>query len=1105
MTPQGASGKPQGVLVVNPPVPDAGLAKAADAAGAVGLVDPLATTTEGVTGALVRSYQSLPSTVRTVLLTVPDAAAAERYASEGRRVLAVASDPATVPAAHALVARGATGAETVAATKRLASRGRPVFAWGGLDRTSIARAREAGASGFVVDAAFWTLPESPLPEAEKSALASKAGAEAPLDAKLAPFVARRSRTLAGAIRDLLSDAAVAAPSGAAAVAGPFGPAAVVPTGTAVVPTGTTVTPRDAASPPAKPATAAAERPPPQPKAATATAERPPPQPQAATAPVAHSVAIIGMGCMFPGAPDVASFWRFLLAGASAIREVSPSRWDPRHYFDADPKAPDKTYSKIGAFIDEVPFDPLPFKIPPSTARALDGVQQMALLAARAALEDAGHQAIPNGPGKPFDRKRCAVILGNSMGGEVRHATGRRIYVDEFATHFADVVAPEVLAKITGRVKESLPPVTEDTMPGELANVVAGRIANILNLAGPNFTTDAACASSLAALDAASRALASGEVDLVLCGGADRSMDPEGYVKFAKIGALSATGSKPFDRDADGFVQGEGAGIVVLKRLADAVRDGDRVWAVVRGVGSASDGRGKGITAPNPDGQLLAIERAMARAEIPPASVQVIECHGTGTPVGDVVELETLARVYRGLPPASIPIGSVKSQIGHLKSAAGAAALVKAVLALHHGTVPPTINVRTPNPRIAWAEIPFFPNTATRPWPEVRPGEPRRAAISAFGFGGTNFHAIVEQFLPEYHVRAGATGQDARGKTGKTDDAAASSRLLASLPPCGVVVLGADEASGLVREARTANERLAREPRATAASRGRAAAIRKPFRAAVVGGPEALDLVGAGADPKALALKGVHVGHGAPGKVAFLFPGQGSQYAGMLKDLWQDYPVVRETFEEADRVLAPYLGKPLTEFLDDEAALTRTEITQPAVLAADVALLRLLSQWGVRPDFVAGHSLGEYAALVAAGVLRFEDALVAVSARGREMANVHVPDLGKMAGVASDAKTVERLLADVPGYVVAANKNAPDQIVIAGETKAVDAALQRFAEQGIPAQELPVSAAFHSAIVAPASEPLRRVLERLEIRPPTVPVIANVDAKPYPSERAAILD
>ncbi len=931
------------------------------------------------------------------------------------------------------------------------------------------------------------------------------------------------------------------------------------------------------------------------------------------------VAIIGMGGCFPDAGDVPAFWENICRGHVAIKQVPESRWEPRLYWSEDRSAPDRTYSRIGGFIDGVRFDQKRFRIPPRTLESVDDIQKLALTAVADALEDAGLEVFSGRGegGRAFDRERTAVIMGNAMGGEFEDLTSLRVWYPSMVDaleksgaleHFPESGKEELLKDIEARFKSRLPKVTEDSMPGELSNCITGRIANTFDLQGPNYTTDAACAASLAAVNTAVQGLRLGEYDLAISGGVDRSMDPPTYAKFSKIGALSAEHSAPFDARANGFVMGEGAGVLILKRLPDALRDGDRVYAVIRGIGTASDGRGKGMTAPNPRGQRAAIERAYDSCGVPVESVGLFEAHGTSTVVGDGTELQVLSDYIQesGVSPAKTPIGSVKSMIGHLKSAAGAAALIKTALALHHKTLPPSANFQSPTRESPLHKGFLSVIQTARPWEET--AVPRRAAVSAFGFGGTNFHVILQESdgktLPEQALPSGApapttsqtspptatprrgpshgadmnrdqllqeitqlfaetTGYDLeeldpgyeleqdlgidtvkqaeifgvlRERYGMVRDDAfrladvqtlnavvdyvaatggASSDASAAagdpLESPTVFVFGADSREAVLKTAQsTLNEASGFSSELVAT---REAAIKAPVRLAFA----AADLKQAQTKAtdaerrrqRALTAQGIYLDEAAPSeqKVAFLFPGQGSQYINMFQDLAGTYPVVEQTFQEADEILRPLIEGTLTETVwpsdlapDSPEAVERlkqTEICQPAMLTADVAMMRLLQSFGVRPDFVVGHSLGEYAACVAAGVLTFADALYAVSARGREMAGVKVEDNGKMATVAADCERVAEILKTVEGYVIAANKNCSSQTVIAGNSDAVDSAVERFGELKIDARHIPVSHAFHSAIVAPAAKPLARVLGGLDIRVATRPILSNVDAEPYP--------
>src|SRR5690349_12021855 len=393
------------------------------------------------------------------------------------------------------------------------------------------------------------------------------------------------------------------------------------------------------------------------------------------------VAIVGLAAIMPDAPDAGTFWGNLKAGRYSISDVPPERWDPDRYYDPDPSVPDKTYSRIGGWVREFAWDPVAWRlpVPPRVAAQMEPGQQWSVAAARSALMQAGW------PGWSVDPERVAVIIGNAIGGDLHYRSNLRVEFPEFADElrrapsFAALPAPvreAVLAETRTSFLSGFAPITEDTMPGQLANIIAGRVANLFNFRGPNFTTDAACASGLAALSVAVRGLQAGDFDAVVTGGVDRNMNVGAFVKFCKIGALSATGTRPFDAGADGFVMGEGAALFVLKRLSDAERDGDRIYAVLLGLGGSSDGRGKGITAPNPVGQRLAVERAWQIAGLDPAIATCVEAHGTSTRVGDATELSSLTDVFRkaGAANGSIALGSVKSNIGHLKGAAGAAGL-----------------------------------------------------------------------------------------------------------------------------------------------------------------------------------------------------------------------------------------------------------------------------------------------------------------------------------------------------------------------------------------------------------------------------------------------
>jgi acyl transferase domain-containing protein len=851
-------------------------------------------------------------------------------------------------------------------------------------------------------------------------------------------------------------------------------------------------------------------------------------------PQSQPVAIVGIGAIMPGAPDAAAFWDNITKGVYGITDVPKDRWDPDLYYDPDPRAPDKTYSRIGGWVTDFPWDPIAWRlpIPPKVGAQMDDSQKWAVAAARMALTDAGW------PGWGVDPERVAVVVGNAIGGEKHYATNLRIQLPEFTRELARSAAfaslpAQTRELITAETSRSflaqIPEINEDTMPGELANILAGRIANLFNFRGPSFITDAACASALAAVTAAAEGLAAGQFDAAVAGGVDRNMNVAAFVKFCKIGALSATGTRPFDAGADGFVMAEGAALFVLKRLADAERDGDRIYAVLLGIAGSSDGRGKGITAPNPVGQRLAVQRAWHNARVDPSTASALEAHGTSTRVGDASELESLNAVFGtgGLAPGSIALGSVKSNIGHLKSAAGAAGLLKMTMALHDHVLPPSLNFHDPNPNVDWAASPFRVNTELREW-RLPPSGVRRGGISAFGFGGTNFHAVLEEYVPgRYDVSPRlSAGADLPVTTASAPmpAAAADSRTAdvtnLKAPLRGALVVGGETEAEVSAQLERIHDRAALgeapppQPPDPALAQARIRAAIDYDGAAELAAKAALAAQaltsGTAATRRMLRARGIFLGHGPAPKVAFLFTGQGSQYVNMLSELRATEPIVAQTFAEADRVMTPLLGKPLTEYIfidgEDPAAVTRleqqllqTEITQPAVLATDIALTRLLGAYGIEPDMVMGHSLGEYGALVAAGAMSFGAALEAVSARGREMADLTIDDQGAMAAVMAPLEEIERIVAQVEGYVVTANVNSTHQAVIGGATPAVQRAIAAFQQAGHTAIRIPVSHAFHTSIVAPVSEPLRRTLARLQLHAPTLPIVANVDGEFYLNE------
>ena len=859
------------------------------------------------------------------------------------------------------------------------------------------------------------------------------------------------------------------------------------------------------------------------------------------------IAIVGIGAIMPGALSKDEFWQNIQTGKYCITEIPASYWDYKLFYSPDHKAEDKLYSKIGGFIPEgFKFNSIKYRIPPQIAKQMDTVQHLAIETTRMALEDSGYDK------KEFNRDRCAVIMGNSMGGmknEMSNTRLNRPFLYEILkdTPTYKALSPDDEQKLMDEmdegVRQKFTPITEDSMPGELANVIAGRLANVFDVHGTNFTVDAACATSLAAVDQAVNGLREGNFDMAIVGGVDQMMSPSAYIKFCKIGALSEHGSCPFDAKADGFVMAEGAGTVILKRLSDAVKDGDKVYAVIRAVGASSDGKGKGITAPNPKGQKIAVEKTFEQLDYTPGDVGLIEAHGTSTRVGDAVELNALYDIFSPYAkPGTIGLGSVKSQIGHAKAAAGIASLIKTSLALYNKVLPPSVNFQTPNPTVDWSTSPFRVITQAEPW---NTDKVRRANVSAFGFGGTNFHVALEEMNDDLVRKTQTAAQNkvcAATISHPTPAVQEQQNMNATnyslLVPgekiqSDVLTFSADTKQDLFNALGKAVLAIEYDP--TYLPRiAYQNHTQKPHKFAVainVENPEKLKekieyfiKIAGGQDVWAqeslyLKMKGIYpfTPSEIKPKVCFMFPGQGSQYVDMMKDLASKYKVVMDTFMEADRILVGLIGQNLTDTLwskpgetkeqlaEREAAIKKTEMTQPAVLTADVAMMRLLSSFGLKPDVVMGHSLGEYAAAVAAGIFDFENGLKAVCTRAKAMADIKVEDNGKMASIAAPTEQVEPQLSRISGYVAVANKNCPTQTVIAGNSKSIDDAIKMFTDMGIQAVQIPVSHAFHSEIVRPAMPKYRAFLDTLTVNAPKMPITTNVTAEFYPSDPEKIKD
>jgi acyl transferase domain-containing protein/NAD(P)H-dependent flavin oxidoreductase YrpB (nitropropane dioxygenase family)/NAD(P)-dependent dehydrogenase (short-subunit alcohol dehydrogenase family) len=796
------------------------------------------------------------------------------------------------------------------------------------------------------------------------------------------------------------------------------------------------------------------------------------------------IAIVGIGCLLPGASDPETLWRNLLDQVYTIREIPRQRWDWRLYYDSDPAARDKIYSKWGGFLDPVPFDPIHFGIPPNSLPSISLPQLLALEVTRRALRDAGYgDSIQD----EHLRERTAVFFGAANTGDLEQL------------YKARSALPLCVRGLSEDAWQRLPEWTEESYPGILINIIAGRVSNRFDLGGPNFTLDAACASSLAALDMAVRELQSGGSDLVLAGGVELEQSPQAYMAFSKTRALSPRGqARVFDEQADGIVLSEGAVVLVLKRLADAERDGDRIYAVIRGVAGSSDGKGMGLTAPKPSGQLRALKRAHHMAGTELSTLGLYEAHATGTAVGDLAEMETITSALReaGARPRTCATGSAKSLLGHTRAAAGMVGLIKAAFALYRRTLPPHAGVENPIETLRNPECGVYILNEPRPW--LTDGNlPRRAGVSAFGFGGTNFHAVLEEY---------------------SHDAAGLNSLGAGAWPCELFALSAADLDSLKAELDTLDRAAARVDGETIHLRDLAfsCATRR-------NGLMKVAFVASSADElrqKLAVMKerlesgdappsGAYLGlESSSSELAFLFPGQGSQYAGMCSELALYFRDVRNALELTDglltspyeswsRLILPPAALSEQERVEQGRILADTRIAQPAIATVSCGLLDLARSLGLEPARTAGHSFGEYVALHAAGVLGREDLLRLSEARGRILAELGA-DSGAMATVALSRAELEPYLKDY-SCVQIANSNAPRQLVFSGDSRQLDEVLERLRADGHSPLRLSVSAAFHSPLMRPARDPFAAFIsDNISLTAPQIPVHANLDGEPYPA-------
>ncbi|MDH6103493.1 SDR family NAD(P)-dependent oxidoreductase [Chrysosporum ovalisporum ANA283AFssAo] len=820
------------------------------------------------------------------------------------------------------------------------------------------------------------------------------------------------------------------------------------------------------------------------------------------------IAIIGMASIFPQAKNLQEYWENIIHKVDCITDVPPSRWNIDDYYDADPKAPDKTYCKRGGFIPDVDFNPMEFGLPPNILEVTDISQLLGLLVAKSAIEDAGY-----GESRQFNHERTGVVLGVAIGRQLAMPLSSRLQYPVWEKVLkSSGLSDQDTQNIVEKIKSAYVQWNENAFPGMLANVIAGRIANRLNLGGMNCVIDAACASSLGAVQIAISELVERRSDMMLTGGVDTDNSIMAYMCFSKTPAVSPSENvKPFDAASDGMMLGEGVGMLVLKRLEDAERDNDRIYAVIRGIGSSSDGRYKSIYAPRPEGQIAALHRAYEDAECSPGSIGLIEAHGTGTLAGDPTEFTSIKAVFGENNPKKqyIALGSVKSQIGHTKAAAGAASLIKTALALHHKVLPPTINITQPHPKLNIENSPFYLNTETRPWITTN-DEARRAGVSAFGFGGTNYHLVVEEYKhehnqpyrihksPESVLISAKTPEELLLRCQQIRDQLQSN---AGQQYYGELISGSknlqipitDARVGFVVDSLTQGSDLLQKTIDSLQNKSQAEFWEHP--------------------------QGIYYrksGISREKKVVALFSGQGSQYLEMGRELVINFPCLREAYAEMDRLLCEDGLQPVSQVVfptpvfnpEQKAAqmstLQLTEYAQPAIGAFSTGLYKILQKTGFKPDIVAGHSFGELTALWVAGVLNESDYYYLVKARGQAMATPKDSqgDTGTMLAVKGDVRQVKQLIQNFP-LVNIANLNSYQQMVLAG-TKAEIAKVQEILTiKGFHTVLLKVSAAFHTSLVAYALKPFANAIERVTLHPPKIPVYTNFTGMPYPNQAKVI--
>lgn len=758
------------------------------------------------------------------------------------------------------------------------------------------------------------------------------------------------------------------------------------------------------------------------------------------------VAIIGMACRLPGGvntPDL--FWQKLLAGYDGITDIPTNRWDVDAYYDPDPDAAGKMYTKKGGFLTDIDgFDAAFFGISPREASQMDPQQRLVLEVAWEALEDAG--IIP------------ARLMNSPTG----------VFVGMMNYDYTRLNSSHIQN------------IDLHTGTGFCGSVNAGRLSYTLGLQGPSMMIDTACSSSLVAAHQACQSLRLGESDLAIAGGVNLILSPHVYITECRANMLSADGyCKTFDASANGYSRGEGCGMVILKRLSDARRDGDPVVAVIRGSAINQDGRSSGITVPNGPAQEAVIKQALGH--IDPARIGYIETHGTGTPLGDPIEIEALAHVFGAShqPQSPLMVGAVKSNIGHLEGAAGVTGLIKLALCLKHGMLPPSIHFEKPNPKIDWSTLPIQVVIEPKPWEQAQSS--RMGGVSSFGFCGINCHMVLEAVAPQAPMQS-VSNRPYQLLTLSAETRSSLSHLIKQYQQLDQIQSSLPEQSQHLSDLRLADLCYTANCHRTHFQQ------RQAF--AVASSDDLMQQLKAWKNGSSTALE-------LPLKIAFLFTGQGAQYLNMARQLYETEPYFENIINHCNEVLSGQLNPSLIGVLynhneqpENAPDIHQTAYTQPAMFAIEVALAKLWQFYGVMPTLVMGHSLGEYAAACIAGVFSLEDGLKMVAARGRLMQAL--PKNGKMLAIAKDALFTETLIASFPGDITIAACNGPTNTVISGDAKCMNEIAQELAKQQIKTATLKVSHAFHSQLMEPMLDEYKSIVNTVTFQQPEISIINNVD-------------